>query len=124
MAIHIPVPPIPGVNVPIPVPSVTIFGGGGCASGISCIASEFLYIINYVLVPTLFAVAFLTFLWGVAQAYIFSAGDPTKVETGHKLVLWGLIGFVVMVSLWGLVNMISNTFGLGGYYAPSLPTSY
>ena len=101
------------------------FGSGGCAaSGVVCLASKVLYIINYILVPTLFAVAFLVFLWGVAQAYIFSAGDPTKVETGHKLILWGIIGFVVMVSLWGLVNMVSNTFGLSGYGAPALPRSY
>ncbi|MHB8860304.1 MAG: hypothetical protein ACYC48_01025 [Minisyncoccota bacterium] len=98
--------------------------GGTCSgSGITCIASTILYLINAVLVPVLFAVAFLVFLYGIAKAYIFSNGEPSEVEKGHKLILWGVIGFVVMVSLWGLVNVVANTFGLGGAGAPPLPSS-
>lgn len=103
-------------------------GGGmgfpGCSSTICGIGETFLYIINAVLVPLLFAVAFIMFLYGIADAYIFSHGDATKVAEGHKLVLWGIIAFAIMISVWGLVNVIANTFGLSGYYAPTLPRSY
>lgn len=102
-------------------------GGGGlanCASSICGVASTIIYLINSVLVPLLFAVAFIMFLYGVAQAYIFSHGDEGKVEEGHKLVLWGVIGFVIMISLWGLVNVVAVTFGLAGVGAPPTPTSY
>ncbi|MBU6490756.1 hypothetical protein KGQ25_01120 [Patescibacteria group bacterium] len=95
-----------------------------CVAGICTVAETILYLINSVLVPLLFAIAFIVFLYGIAKAYIFSGGDPEKIKDGHKLVLWGLIGFVVMISLWGLVNVVSNTFGLAGYGAPSTPTSY
>jgi len=94
------------------------------ASNICRVASTILYIINYVLVPVLFAVAFIVFLYGIVLKYIFSHGDPDKVSEGHKLLLWGLIGFVVMISLWGLVNVIANTFGLYGISAPPPPRSY
>lgn len=95
---------------------------GSCASaGIGCVAETILYIINTVLVPLLFAIAFIMFLYGVAKTYIFSHGEPGEVEQGHKLILWGLIGFAVMVSVWGLVNVVANTFGLGGVIAPDLP---
>jgi uncharacterized membrane protein len=77
-------------------------------------------IINLILVPLLFAVAFIVFLYGVAVTYIFSNGDAEKVAEGHRLVLWGVIGFAVMVSLWGLVNIVANTFGLGGQDAYDL----
>ena len=101
------------------------FGGAGCGPGDICgVASTILFIINDVLVPIIFALAFIVFLYGVALKYIFSHGDATKVADGHRLILWGVIGFVVMISLWGLVNVVSNTFGLSGYYAPPLPTSY
>ena len=103
-------------------------GAGGAfacgASNICQVASTILYIINYVLVPVLFAVAFIVFLYGVFKKYIWSRGDETAVEEGHKLILWGLVAFVVMISLWGLVNVISNTFGLAGQYAPPPPRSY
>ncbi|MEK7126103.1 MAG: hypothetical protein AAB517_03085 [Patescibacteria group bacterium] len=113
--------------------TVTYFSGGvgggpifgSCASSLCGVASTILYIINSILVPLLFAVAFIVFLYGIYKAYIYSAGDPEEVAKGHKLVLWGLIAFAVMISVWGLVNVIANTFGLYGAYGPGrLPTSY
>ena len=101
-------------------------GGGAMmcgASNICYVASTILYIINSVLVPVLFALAFIVFLYGIVAKYIFSHGDPTKVEEGHRLILWGLVAFVVMISLWGLVNVVANTFGLAGSYAPPTPSS-
>ncbi|NNM83896.1 hypothetical protein HKL94_01605 [Candidatus Parcubacteria bacterium] len=99
-------------------------GMGSGGSDITGVAGTILYLINDVLVPVLFALAFIVFLYGVATKYIFSRGDEGKIEEGHKLILWGVIGFVVMISLWGLVNVVSNTFGLSGYYAPPLPSTY
>ncbi len=98
---------------------------GSCTGGgIGCVAYTILYLINSVFVPVLFAIAFIVFLYGITKAYIFSHGEPGEVEKGHKLILWGIIAFVVMVSLWGLVNVVANTFGLSGSGAPMLPTSY
>ena len=94
------------------------------ASNICRVASTILYIINYVLVPVLFALAFIVFLYGIVSKYIFSHGDETKVAEGHKLILWGIVAFVVMISLWGLVNVVANTFGLYGISAPPTPRSY
>lgn len=104
------------------------FGNGGgftgtCNVTICGIGGTILFIINSILVPVLFAVAFIMFLYGVAKAYIFSHGNEEAVADGHRLVLWGVVGFAVMLSLWGLVNVVANTFGLSGYSAPPLPTS-
>ena len=98
-------------------------GYGMCAGSICGIATTVLYVINSVLVPVLFAIAFIVFLYGIAKAYIFSAGDPEEVKKGHKLLLWGLIAFAIMISVWGLVNVVANTFGLTGAYAPPTPSS-
>jgi hypothetical protein len=101
------------------------FGGGGYGTtgNVTDFAYIIFYLINNVAVPLLFAVAFIVFLYGVAQTYIFSHGDQEAVGKGHKLILWGIIGFVVMISIWGLVNVVANTFGLGGQYAPETPYS-
>ncbi len=104
--------------------SLGISIGNTCAGTICALGGDILYIINYVLVPVIFAVAFVAFIYGIAKAYIFSVGEPAEVAKGHKLILWGIIGFVVMLSLWGLVNVVANTFGLAGYGAPPLPPSY
>lgn len=97
--------------------------GVGCASNICSIASTILYTINFVLVPLLFAIAFIVFLYGVFKKYIWSHGDPNEVAEGHRLILWGVVGFVIMLSLWGLVNIVANTFGLAGASAPTPPSS-
>lgn len=97
--------------------------GNVCTNTLCAVAQTILYTINNVLVPVLFAIAFIVFLYGIAKAYIFSGGDPAKVSEGHKLLLWGIIAFVVMISVWGLVNVVANTFGLAGYYAPPTPSS-
>jgi len=103
-------------------------GGGGYApmggAGVEYIAIKIIGLINGVAVPLLFAVAFILFLYGVAKTYIFSHGDPDEIKQGHSLILWGIIGFVVMVSLWGLVNIVSNTFGLQNQFVPMQPNSY
>ena len=98
-------------------------GGGiaSCGSTICGVASTILYLINSVAVPLLFAVSFIVFLYGIADKYIFNAEKVSKES--HSFILWGLVGFAVMISIWGLVNVVANTFGLGGAYAPPLPQS-
>jgi len=96
----------------------------GCSSTICGIGMTFLYLINSVLVPLIFAVSFIVFLYGIATAYILNAGNETERAKGHQLMLWGIIAFAVMISIWGLVNVVSNTFGLSGSGAPMLPQSY
>ncbi|MFA5996251.1 MAG: hypothetical protein WC790_00800 [Candidatus Paceibacterota bacterium] len=84
------------------------------------VGSFIINIINNVLVPVLFAVAFIVFIWGAFTTFILGANSDDVKEKGKNLMLWGLIGFFVMVSVWGLVNILtgtvsfSNTSGVSG----------
>lgn len=75
--------------------------------------------INGVLVPVLFAVAFIVFLWGAFKTFIIGANNDTAKEEGKGFMLYGLIGFFVMVSIWGLVNILVGTFDFGNNSGPS-----
>ena len=68
-------------------------------------------IINTVIVPVIFALAFLVFIWGVFQ-FVVNAGDETKRTEGRKFILWGLLGIVVLFSVWGFVNLLLSTLGI------------
>jgi hypothetical protein len=70
-----------------------------------------LNIINGTLVPVVFAVAFIVFIWGVFRFFIVGAHDEEAKKSGKSLMLYGLIGFFVMVSVWGLVNILKGSFG-------------
>jgi hypothetical protein len=79
---------------------------------IQSLGQQVIDIINTVLVPLIFALAFIVFLWGVFQYFIAGAADEEKREGGKSLMIYGLIGFFVMVSVWGLVNLLVGTFQL------------
>lgn len=62
------------------------------------------------LVPFLIGLAVVVFIYGVLVV-IFSEGGEKK-EGGKKYMLWGIVGIFVMVSVWGLVNILISTFNL------------
>ncbi len=99
-------------------------GGGGINIGlVTQYSSGILALINQVFVPVLFAIAFLTFLYGVYKYFILGAANEAERAKGRDFVLWGIIGFVVILSVWGLVAIVGRTFGLqAGGTAPAAPT--
>jgi NADH:ubiquinone oxidoreductase subunit 2 (subunit N) len=78
--------------------------------------------INTVAVPVLFAIAFIVFIFGVFQYFILGRGNEEKQGEARTLILYGLIGFFVMVSVWGLVNILLGTVGLNSN-VPNYPTA-
>jgi hypothetical protein len=69
-------------------------------------------IINTVIVPVIFALAFLVFIWGVMNYFIFSGGDEGKRSEGRQFAFWGILGMVVLFSVWGFVNLMLSTLGI------------
>jgi hypothetical protein len=95
---------------------------------VSGYSNSIIGVINNYLVPVLLALAFIVFLWGVFKNFIWKAESGEAHTEGSKFVAWGLIGFVVILSLWGLVNVVAVTLGLGNPSAtpgsiPSAPGS-
>jgi hypothetical protein len=80
-------------------------------------------IINQILVPVIIAISFIVFLWGIYKYFIAGAANESEKGEGRTFALWGIIGFVIIISVWGLVNLVLNTFGLTpGQQAPTAPT--
>jgi len=88
-------------------------------NNLSDAGSFIINIINNVLVPVLFAVAFIVFLWGAFNTFILGAQSEEVKDKGKNQMLWGLIGFFVMVSIWGLVNILTGTISFGNPTGPS-----
>ena len=79
--------------------------------------------INNIFVPVIFAIAFIVFVWGAFQTFIMGANDEETKTNGKNLMLWGLIGFFVMVSVWGLVSILTGTVGFGNPNQATLPST-
>jgi len=73
-------------------------------------------------IPTIMALTVLVIVWGVFR-YIASGDEEEKREEGKKFVIYGIVGLFIMVSIWGLVNILKGTLHLSQTPAniPALP---
>jgi hypothetical protein len=67
-------------------------------------------IINDAVIPLIFSVAVVMFIWGILQ-YVIQDSEEAKTK-GKDFMIWGVIGLTVMVSIWGLVAILATTFGV------------
>ena len=72
------------------------------------------------LIPILVVLGVVYFIWGVITYVI--AGDEESKKKGREKMIYGIIGLVVIVALWGLVGIVTNTFDLTGSANISIPT--
>lgn len=72
------------------------------------------------LLPLLVSLGVLYFVWGVVQYFI--ADNEEAKTTGKERIIYGIIGLAIIISIWGLVNIVVATFGVGGQGAPDLST--
>lgn len=69
------------------------------------------------LMPFIVGLAVLFFMWGVFQ-FIRASGNEEELTEGRNRMIYGIIGIFVMVSVWGLVNLLDKTFGLDSGLIP------
>ncbi len=77
-------------------------------------------IINNAIIPLLFAVATVAFVWGSIKFFIIDADEEAKREQGRQFMMWGIIALAVMLSVWGLVGILGETFNIGTSVLPKV----
>lgn len=74
-------------------------------------------------VPVLIGLAVLVFIFGILKYVVAKDSDAQK--EAKSVILWGIIILFVMVSIWGLVNLLGDTLQLNnakpqGPYVPGI----
>lgn len=69
------------------------------------LTDEIVSLVNTAVLPLMYALAFLLFLIGMVRYFFLEQGEEGR-EKGKQLMLWGIIGFVVLFSVWGIVNLL------------------
>lgn len=83
----------------------------------------FILVINRTLIPAIFALAFLVFIFYIYKFFIAGGSSDENRKKGREFLLWSILAFGIMISIWGIVNVLVNTFGFGyGQSRPQLPT--
>lgn len=73
------------------------------------------------IIPLIFILASAAFVWGVVQYVILGAEEEAVRAKGKQFMIWGIIALAVMISVWGLVSVLTTTFGINNVI-PQLQT--
>jgi uncharacterized membrane protein YidH (DUF202 family) len=74
---------------------------------------EIVDIINSIVIPLIVGIAGVWFMIGVIK-YVTAGESEEGRKAGRNMMIWGIIALFVMISVWGLVNILVETFGLSG----------
>ena len=69
--------------------------------------------------PLLILAAVVLLLFGIVKTFFWNSGE--KKEEGKSFIIWGIVALFVMVSVWGLVNVLRGTFKLDNNNVPLAP---
>ncbi|MBX4192080.1 hypothetical protein KW798_01190 [Candidatus Parcubacteria bacterium] len=64
-----------------------------------------------ILIPLMIALALVAFFWGLVK-YIWSSGEGH--EQGKNVMIAGLVALFLMVSVFGIIRLVGDTFGVNG----------
>lgn len=78
---------------------------------ISELITMFINIVS-TLIPFMGALAFFVFLLGVAR-YIKSSGSEKDTKDSKNLLIWGVVGMFILVTIWGIISFIKSELGFG-----------
>lgn len=83
--------------------------------------------INGVLIPLVFAVALLVFIYGMFKYFILGGANEDDRKAGTQLMLYSIVGFVLMVSIFGIVDLLAGGLGFSDQEnisnIPNVPTN-
>ncbi len=63
------------------------------------------------LILVVFALGFLLFVYGLVE-FLWKLSEGGDNKEGKQHMLWGIVGMLIMVSVYGILDLLDNTFGL------------
>ncbi len=60
-------------------------------------------------ISIIIALAVLYIIYGVFKYLIKGANDEESRKAGRDVILWGVVGLFVILSIWGLVAILKNS---------------
>jgi len=64
------------------------------------------------LVLLIFSAGVFLFTWGLV-VFLMNSDNPEGRKTGVSHMLWGIVGIFIMATVFGIISIVTETFGLG-----------
>jgi len=71
-------------------------------------------LVDYIVNPAIlvvFTLGFFLFLWGLVM-FLWHIDEGGENAVGKRHMVWGIVGMLIMVSVYGIINIIDSTFQL------------
>src|SRR3989338_4879625 len=81
----------------------------------SNVISRFVDFIINPAILIIFTFGFFLFTWGLVQ-FLWNLDEGGENAAGKQHMLWGIVGMLIMVSVYGIINIVDNTFDLDPAY--------
>ena len=75
--------------------------------------------VTYIIDPTIllvFTAGFMFFVWGLV-VFLMDLEEGKQREQGIQHMIWGIAGMFIMASVYGIISLLDNTFGLDAFNA-------
>lgn len=86
------------------------FGSGGLETYMGSVSS----FLSGKVVPFIIVIALVVFIWGMFTYFILGGSDEEKQKSGKQLMIWGIVGFVLIISVQGIVTFLAQALGFSG----------
>lgn len=98
---------------------IPVASASGHTAAATSLVQQINQVIVYPLISLLIGLSVLIFVWGCFQ-YVINAEDAAARQQGRRTIIFGLIGFVVMVSAYAILAIAIRTF-FGSGAVPPIP---
>ena len=70
--------------------------------------------VQFIITPAVFLIftaGLFLFLWGLV-VFLYNLREGADYKQGLQHMIWGLVGMLIMMSVYGIIVLVSNTLGL------------
>ena len=88
--------------------------GDGIATGgnFGVLLNNILLFTNNILIPFILGIGFLVFVWGMFRYFIAGGANEEAKESGKSLMIYAILGFLLIIVFWGIINLLAQSSGL------------
>lgn len=91
----------------------------GHAQTVQLFIVNFVAFLGNVIIPFLFGLAFLFLVINVIRFFVIGGSNEEGREKAKALAIYSVLAFVILITFWGIINMLGKSIGLSGVTAPT-----
>lgn len=88
------------------------------AQDVQSFLENFLLFLNNSVIPFLIGVAFLFFTYNAIRFFVLEGSSEEGRGKAKTLAIYGVAAFVLIITFWGIINLLTSSIGLDDCDAP------